>query len=300
MSSYGGSIAYSSGINIAGGANLDVSKLTGWTLTSPLTAGSIGVSAAINGAGTVDFGTQPITLNYDGTNPALVVTNATVNLNGQTITVNTAQPLANGVYNIITSTSGTITTSGSFILAGTAGTGTIAASGGNLQMTITSSSVTATATTLSTSTATTSYGTSSNITATVSGGGSGSVQFYANGVAFGSPVAVSGGTATIPSTAQLSAGTNLITAAYSGNSAHGPSAATSPTTLIINPLVVTLSGAKNYRRNRYGVRRQSGDWQHPVLGRGKTGFDGHGHVGWSERGSRSHFCLGDADFGAMD
>ena len=243
---YGGSIADTSAITIAGGATLDVSQAGGLTLASPLTASSIGVSAAINGAGTVDFGTQPITLNYDGTNPALVVTNATVNFNGQTITVNTAQPLANGVYNIITSTSGTITTSGSFILAGTAGTGTIAPSGGNLQMTITGSSATVTATALSTPTATTSYGTSSNITATVTGGGSGSVQFYANGVAFGSPVALSGGSATIPSTAQLSAGTNLITAAYSGNSSHEPSAATSATTLIINPLLVTLSGAKNY------------------------------------------------------
>ncbi|MGN6696364.1 MAG: Ig-like domain repeat protein, partial [Aquihabitans sp.] len=55
----------------------------------------------------------------------------------------------------------------------------------------------------------------------------GTVQFTVDGVAFGGPVAVSGGTAVSPSTDALTAGGHTVSAAYSGDDAFGPSTSSS-------------------------------------------------------------------------
>jgi len=139
-----GSISSSTNISLAAGALYDVSAINSYSLggSPTLTASGSTLSATIKGApgGTVNLGTRPITLNFDGTNPALTLSQGTLQLGGQTFTVNTPQPLANGIYTILTQTTGSITHSGSYGLAGTAGTGTITVSGGSVQMTITGSS----------------------------------------------------------------------------------------------------------------------------------------------------------------
>jgi len=138
-----GSINNSAALNISAGATFDVSAINAYSLSgsTSLTARGNTAAAIIKGAsgGTVNLGSQPITLNYDGSDPTLVISQGTLFLGGQIITVNTPQPLTNGVYNLISQTTGNIALTGSCALAGTAGAGTIAVNGGNVQMTITGS-----------------------------------------------------------------------------------------------------------------------------------------------------------------
>ena len=64
------------------------------------------------------------------------------------------------------------------------------------------------------------YGQSVSFTVTVSGGGpmpQGTVQFVVDGTNFGSPVTLSGGTATSASTTLLGAGSHTVEAQYSGD-----------------------------------------------------------------------------------
>ena len=240
-----GSISNSPTIAIGAGATYDVLAISSYTLsgsTSLIATGS-GVSAIIKGAagGTVNLGSRPIILNCDGSNSALTISQGTLSLSGQTITVNSLQPLANGIYNLITQTTGSVTHPGSYSLAGSAGTGTITFSNGNVQMTITGSSSMATATTLS-SNDTKIYGNNSTITATVSPSiASGSVQFFVDGVALGNAVTLSSGSATIPATAQVSAGTHSISAAYSGTAGYSPSGTTNAAILTVTPRSLTVS-----------------------------------------------------------
>ena len=126
----GGSLAAGSSITLAAGATLDVSGLGGtatFTLgtNASLTASGSAAPATIKGgaSGTVSLGTRPLTLTFDGTNPALTVSPGTLNLGGQTITVNSTTPLTNGTYNLIQVGSGNLLHAGSFVLAGTATNG---------------------------------------------------------------------------------------------------------------------------------------------------------------------------------
>jgi autotransporter-associated beta strand protein len=238
-----GSLAAGSSVNIAAGGTFDVSAQSSYTLGSSATLITSGTASAatIKGAsgGTVSLGSRPITLNYDGSNPALIVSQGTLSLSGQTITVNTASPLANGTYTVI-HTPGTITSSLPLTLAGTAGTGSIALSGSDVVMTI----GTASTTTLS-GNDTKTYGTPSTISATVTAGATGTVQFYVDGTAFGSVVTVSGGSATFPSTPVVPTGVHTVIASYSGDSTYAGSAA-SAVTLTVNPQVLTVSGTRQY------------------------------------------------------
>ena len=64
------------------------------------------------------------------------------------------------------------------------------------------------------------YGQSVSFTVMVSGGGptpTGTVQFVVDGTDFGSPVTLSGGGATSPSTTLLGAGSHTVVAQYSGD-----------------------------------------------------------------------------------
>ena len=84
--------------------------------------------------------------------------------------------------------------------------------------------VSVTATALGSSENPSGYKDNVTFTATVAGAGStptGTVQFTTNGVAFGAPVALSNGAASV-STTLLPRGSNLITAAYSGDSNNQP------------------------------------------------------------------------------
>ncbi len=89
------------------------------------------------------------------------------------------------------------------------------------------------------------YGTASTITASVSGG-TGTVQFYVDGTNYGGAVPLTGGSATIPSTASLGAGTHTVMGIYSGDATHPAGAAASESVLTITPLPVSLSGTRAY------------------------------------------------------
>jgi hypothetical protein len=98
-------------------------------------------AAAIKGAfgGTVNLGSQPITLGYDGTHPALYISQGTLSLNGNAFTVN-GSPLGIGSHVIVQQASGTISSNGTFTVSGTAiGAGTagfISVSGANVYLNI--------------------------------------------------------------------------------------------------------------------------------------------------------------------
>ena len=126
----GGALAAGSSITLAAGATLDVSGLGGtanFTLgtNASLTSSGNTAPATIKGGagGTVSLSNRPLTLTFDGTNPALTVSLGTLNLGGQTITINSTNTLTNGTYNLIRVDSGNLLHSGSFVLAGTATNG---------------------------------------------------------------------------------------------------------------------------------------------------------------------------------
>ena len=89
------------------------------------------------------------------------------------------------------------------------------------------------------------YGTASTITASVSGG-TGTVQFFVDGATYGSAVSLAGGSATIPSTATLGAGTHTVMGIYSGDGTHAGGAAASEAVLTIAPLVANVAGTRVY------------------------------------------------------
>ncbi len=240
-----GSINNTPSLTLAAGALYDVSAIPAYGLSGSTTLTASGsVAAAVikgNASGTVNLGSRPITLNFDGVNPALVISQGTLSLSGQTITVNTPQPLANGTYNIIKQTTGSVTHSGAYTLAGTAGTGAINFSNGNVQMTISGSSATATTTTLS-GNDTEIYGNSSVITATVSpGAATGAIQFYVDGTALGGPVNLASGTSAMPAAIGIPIGTHSIGAVYSGAAGYAPSGSTNSVTLTLTPRPLTVS-----------------------------------------------------------
>lgn len=143
----GGSIDNSMAISIAAGATFDVSSSATYNLSigTSLTAGGTGATvgstaAAIKGGTTVNLGSQPVTLNYDGSNPALYISQGALVLSNNVITVN-GTTLSVGVpYTIIQAAGGTITTNGTLAITGTAippgATATVSISGGDLQITL--------------------------------------------------------------------------------------------------------------------------------------------------------------------
>jgi hypothetical protein len=96
--------------------------------------------ATIAGGTTVSFGSRPITLNYDGSHPALTISSGTLSLNGNAFTVNTSSPLAVGSYVLVQQSSGNITSAGTYTVTGTAlgaNFGNISVSGGQVILNIT-------------------------------------------------------------------------------------------------------------------------------------------------------------------
>jgi autotransporter-associated beta strand protein len=125
-----GALDSGSSVSISAGAMLDVSAKSTpytWGASSSLTASGTGTAvgttaAAIKGplGGTVDLGTRPITLTYDGVNPALYISQGTLSLSGNAFVVNKAVPLAPATYAIVRQASGTVTHSGTYTVTGTA------------------------------------------------------------------------------------------------------------------------------------------------------------------------------------
>ena len=143
-----GSISNSSSLAIAAGASYDVSAIAAYDLGSRTalsasgTGTAVGTSAAtIVGGTTVSLGAQPITLTYDGSHPALSISQGTLSLNCNTFIVNSASPLAPGSYTIIQQASGTISSAGTYNVYGTAigsgNLGSIQVSGANVNLVVT-------------------------------------------------------------------------------------------------------------------------------------------------------------------
>jgi len=148
----GGSIYNSANISIGGGGTFDVSAHASpynFSTTNTLSAAGTGTTtgtsaAAIKGAsgGTVSFGSQAITLTFDGSHPALYISQGILSLNGNPFTVNTinSQPLSLGTYTLVQQASGNITSNGSYTVTGNAiGSGDgayITVVGGNVNLVI--------------------------------------------------------------------------------------------------------------------------------------------------------------------
>ncbi len=148
------SIPGSGNISIASGGTFDVSGLAAstFTLNSNATVSASGTgttvgtsAAAINGqlSGFINLSTNPIVLNFNGTQPALYIPQGTLELNGNPFTVNSASPLTNNTYTIVQQASGNITTAGVYpAVTGTAigagQTGSISVSGGTVSLTVSS------------------------------------------------------------------------------------------------------------------------------------------------------------------
>src|SRR6201999_3084996 len=116
-----GTINNTPSISIAAGATFDVSAITTYAMSSSTSLSAAGTgttvgssAAAIKGGTTVSLGTRPITLTYDGTHPALYISQGTLSLNGNAFTVNSASALAAGTYPIVQQASGNITTAGTY------------------------------------------------------------------------------------------------------------------------------------------------------------------------------------------
>ncbi len=234
-----GSISNSAQIAIAAGAAFDVSAYAAYTWSSNTTLSAAGTitPATINGkaGGTVSLGTNAIKLTYDGTHPALTVSNATLMLNGNPFTVN-GTPLAAGSYLIAQQPGGSITSSGVYpAVVGAAidslHSATISVSGGNVNLVVENTTTLG----LASSAQTNGYLAPLIFTATVqtnnvlAGNASGSVTFFYTNlltgltpVSFSTNSIVGGGSVTSLSIANLPRGTNWITAAYSGDSTYPP------------------------------------------------------------------------------
>lgn len=114
-------------ISLAAGATLDVSAVGSYTFGSAaaLTASGTTSAATLNAAtgGAINLGAAPLTLNFDGTDPALLVSQGGLSLGGQTITVNSSVALTNGSYNLVQVNSGNLAHSGNYAVTGTATNG---------------------------------------------------------------------------------------------------------------------------------------------------------------------------------
>ncbi len=237
-----GSINNTPSVSIAAGATLDVSAVA--TYNSPsaasLTASGAASPATIKGGTTVNLGSSAITLNYDGTDPALTISHGALSLNGNAFTVN-GTVLGPGSYVIVQQTTGNITATGTFSVGGTAipaagAMASVSVSGGTVVLTITN----ITTTTLGALSPTT-YGQPVTLSATVAPTPpGGTVQFYDNSVAIGAPASLNSGVGSY-TTSLLPAGSNQISAAYSGTTGYGGSTSTNSMTQIVTPAPLTIT-----------------------------------------------------------
>jgi fibronectin-binding autotransporter adhesin len=249
----GGKFAKSSQVSIAAGATLDVSFASSLGLGSStaLSASGTGTTvgttaAAISGplAGNVNLGTRPITLAYDGSNPALYVPQGTLQVQGNAWTINGAALSPSTAYTIASQLGGSAGVSGVHTVYGTAiagMNGTISGSGANVQLTTSAAGI-PTTTSVGSSANPSTYGTAPTLTATVSGAGaSGTVLFVLDDVPQSPAVAVSGGTASFTPANSLSAGTHTVVAQYSGDGTYGSSVSTT-FDQTVSPKAVTMVG----------------------------------------------------------
>jgi autotransporter-associated beta strand protein len=140
----GTTIANSTNLSIAAGGTLNVTAVSPFTLgaTSSVTASGNATPATLAASGTVSFGSRPITINYDGSHPALTIASGgTLSLNGNAFTVN-GTALSPNTYTLIQQASGNVSSSGTYTVAGSAigahTAGSIVVNGGLVQLVVVS------------------------------------------------------------------------------------------------------------------------------------------------------------------
>jgi autotransporter-associated beta strand protein len=251
-----GALAATTNINLGAGTTLDVSAISSyaWPTSASLSAGGASSPATLKGGNTIDLGPRPLILTYDGVHPALSIPQGTLLLNGNAFTVNGAA-LPTGSYTLVQQASGNITATGTFPVSGTAigsgTTGTLSVSGGSVTLTIKGNPVF----TNLTSSQSVTYGTSSiSLRGKISAPGplypaSGETVYISiNSNTQSTTITNSSGDFSINyNLAGIAANASFypITYAYSGNGSLN-SATNSATTLLVNPLPVTLSGSRSY------------------------------------------------------
>jgi autotransporter-associated beta strand protein len=220
-----GSISNTPSISLAAGATFDVSAISAFALTSSNSLSAAGTTNAANitgaSGGTISLDSRPIILTYDGTHPALTISQGALLLNGNAFTVNSASPLALGSY-IIVSASSAITSAGTYSVTGTAlpagKLATISVSSNNVVLGIGVTTVN-----LTSSENPSGYNDSVTFTAAVqtngatAGNATGYVLFETNSVVISSNNISSGGSVSSAAISTLPRGTNVITAVYSGD-----------------------------------------------------------------------------------
>ncbi len=261
-----GSINNSANISIAAGATFDVSALapsynlsSSTTLSASGTGTSVGVNAAtINGASgeTINLLSQPITLTFDGSHPALYISQGTLQLSNNIFTINTTNgsALALGSYTIIQQASGSISSNGNLTVNGNAiGAAQVASlfvSGSNLNLTIQNTNDLVLTRTSGISPSI--YGNSLAFQAVVNpdpGNGS-TVTFLTNGVAFGTASTTAGIANFTTTTLPYSGGSAYtVTATFGGNATNETASGTLSGGQQVNtaPLSITADNAnKSY------------------------------------------------------
>ncbi len=132
-----GSINNTALVGLAAGATLDVSAISSYNLGSSTTLSASGTStpATIKGGTTVSLGSRPIILTYDGSHPALTISQGNLSLNGNAFTVNNASgtPLGFGSYLLVQQAAGNITSVGSYSV-GVTGSGLVAGTTASIQV----------------------------------------------------------------------------------------------------------------------------------------------------------------------
>jgi autotransporter-associated beta strand protein len=245
-------------VSIGAGGIFDVSTVGSGTY-SPPSGAAIGGSgtaspATLKGAsgGIVNLGSDPIVLAYDGSNPALTISQGALSLNGNTITVNAPSNLGEGTYPLIQVTGGTLLTNGTFTVNGTAiARGyrpSLSVSGGQLILNIVRVS-TPSFTTAGPFAPSQTYG-SVSLGATVSpSDATGIVTFYDGSTPVGAgTLDGTTGTATCTPAASLLSvvgSPHQITASYVGDFVYAGSSS-SVSNLTITARAVTLGGSKTY------------------------------------------------------
>jgi hypothetical protein len=259
----GGAISNSANLVLSAGATLDVSAIATFNLSSSTTLKAAGTGAApgstaatLKGGTAVNLNSQPLLLTFtpgaftgDTTHPALLVSNASLTLNNNAITVTNAggSGLGAGVYRLVQVGNGTggtisgapnasVTVAGSGLLAGN--TATLAVANGDINLNVATNTTTTLVESAGGNPST--YGSGVTLQATVSPAPANgeTVTFKDGGTTLGTGT-TTGGVATY-TTSALAHGSHSLTAVYGGDTTDNGS--TSGTlSLTVNPATVTVT-----------------------------------------------------------
>src|SRR6185369_16866042 len=264
---YGSSATFTATVSPSAATGTIQFKVDGANVGSPVTvSGGSATSAAVPG---LAAGTRSVTAVYSGVSTYATSTSAVVNqqVNARAVTLSGSRAydgttaaaaailsitnkvgaddvtVASGSATLASAGVGTrsISSMGTLALGGTtAGNYTLTGATGSVSISQAATTTTVGATTTIT------YGSIATFTATVSpSAATGTIQFKVDGVNVGSPVTVSGGSATSAAVTGLTAGTRSVTAVYGGDTNY-----TTSTSAVVNQTVnaraVTLSGSRTY------------------------------------------------------